>query len=516
MNLRAGWYRTLNADATSSIRFVASEASAGRCHSVAELIALHAHSPLLTGAAEDHDRGGEDGSEPILVLMAPDHLPLQPARALAASLGQGRVRAVRSAEHDGVIAAIGSAASLRRISADGSTTSRNGAADAIEQAPIGDDLILDTGRKDDSGLFDPDDAWHLPDATIRSFAFVRLSGRPLAAARAALPFEFILGLNAPIGALARSLQDGGVGRPVRGVPSRLSRSDIDVIAVTTDRYRCVAELLGSIRTVLGSDPTVTVVVQAPSSLRWRRLARRHDATLVHVEADSGLAWSRNLAVDLTSRPLVLLMDDDFQLDERCRIDDALAILDHRPDITVLGGNLLDVDTWSDGRDREVSQGFAMRLIGGPPDVVWLRLEDAPRRREFVSLADYIEVADIVDNFALFRRSEVFDRGVRWNPALKIGAEHQDLYIRLRALGDARSGVARTNALKVRNVRVQSPGFRRLRGRTDQFFAIFFRDLGLSSFRIVGERLRVRSEDGGHVWQQGLGGDLRYMGPGVRS
>ena len=80
--------------------------------------------------------------------------------------------------------------------------------------------------------------------------------------------------------------------------------------------------------------------------------------------------------------------------------------------------------------------------------------------------------------------------MRWNAKLKIGAEHQDLYIRLLSLGDVR--VARTNALKVRNVRVQNPGFRKLRRRTDDFFPIFFRDLDLSSFLILGERQRIQA------------------------
>jgi hypothetical protein len=193
------------------------------------------------------------------------------------------------------------------------------------------------------------------------------------------------------------------------------------------------------------------------------------------------------------------MDDDFFLDERCRLEAALRIMEARPDLAVLGGNLLDVETWTSPREAEISQGFSMHMIRGGDRVVWLRLEDAPRVRNFVNPVDYYELCDIVDNFALIRREKVFDSGVFWNPALKIGAEHQDLYIRLQRQTNAL--VARTNALKVRNVRVQSRRFKIMRGRVDTYFRLFMRDLGLRSFSIVGERLRAMSSDGASVYME---------------
>ena len=346
----------------------------------------------------------------------------------------------------------------------------------------------------------PNDSWYMPEEKLSGLLGFRVDWSAQSPATLRRPLALLARDNSPLGAFFRLTFPATDHVPVApesaGVQYRLS--DIDVIAVTTERWRSVWQLLKSIRKQLGSEARTTVIVQAPSRFRWRWLRNRYGARIIHVARDTGLAESRNIAVRATDRPVIFLMDDDFQLDQRCRIDSALSIFNAFPDLAVLGGNLLDVLHWSDPRESEQSQGFAMRLIGAPPVVRWLRLEDAPRDRRFTNPTDYFEFCDIVDNFALIRRSEVFDKGVWWNSALKIGAEHQDLYLRLAAKTGAR--VARTNALKVRNVRVQDRRFRALRNRTNRFFVRFFEDLQLKSFEIVGERTRVIAHDGGHAYQ----------------
>lgn len=280
-------------------------------------------------------------------------------------------------------------------------------------------------------------------------------------------------------------------RPSSSNPFTLA--DVDIIAVTTDRWRCVRELLRSIRNTLGNSPNITVVAQTPSSHAWQYLAKRFDTRIIHVEVDLGLSASRNAAVEATHRPLVWLMDDDYQLDERCRAQAALQIMSTHPTIDVLGGNLLDVSTWSAPREAEQSQSFAMKALRNGKHLTWIRLEDAPRERHFCDYSTYVEYCDIVDNFAIFRRETTFDREVRWNPRLKINGEHQDIYLKFLALGDVT--VARTNALKVRNVRVQSPKYRAMRNRQDEFFGHFFRAHDLMSFRIVGGWARLLCGDG---------------------
>jgi glycosyltransferase involved in cell wall biosynthesis len=317
-----------------------------------------------------------------------------------------------------------------------------------------------------------------------------------------LPMNYLELSATPIGVFLRQISRPELNKKPQKIEargtSRLTPLDIDVVGVTTHRRKSVQELLKSIRTFLGTEIAITVVVQSKSTFRWKRLSRRYGAKFIHVPEDTGLSASRNIGVRAGSKKLVFLMDDDFQIDDRCRLMSALTVLDENPGISILGGNLLDVDDWGDPEEDEKSQGFAMKLLSGPPDLLWVRLEDMPRTRTFIAPDIYFEQCDIVDNFALIRRDAVFGRGVFWEDEIKINSEHQEFYLRMNLAGEGT--VARTNALKVRNVRVQDKKFRKMRFRQDFFFT-YFDKWHLHSFEILGERSRVRAQDGHHFYME---------------
>jgi len=337
-----------------------------------------------------------------------------------------------------------------------------------------------------------DDTWYSTSNELGTFDFLWLDYANEPYAMGFLPLDYCANEPSVLGAVFRYMTANYEPSAHVAQGPLWTRSDIDVISVTTLRWRSVRMLLSSIRKNLGPDVGITVVVQGPQTLRWRLLEAHYRAQFIHVAHDTGLSECRNVAIRNTNRPLVLLTDDDFHIDERCRIDDALALLEKRPEIDILGGNLLDVTSFRAGLDGERSQGFALKLVAGLSETVWVRLEDLERHRVFVSPSDYYELCDVVDNFALLKRARVFERGLCWNPQLKINAEHQDFYLRVLAAGDV--VVARTNALKVRNVRIQSRGFKKLRYRTS-FFSIFFRGWGIKSVRIVGDSERVCAPNG---------------------
>ena len=143
----------------------------------------------------------------------------------------------------------------------------------------------------------------------------------------------------------------------------------------------------------------------------------------------------------------------------------------------------------------------MKMVSPSPYLTWLRLEDTFRKRIFVNSRDYYEWCDIVDNFAIFVKEATFDLGVRWDDRLKIGAEHQDLYLNFSKANI--HGVARTNCLKVRNVRVQDSKFRKMRQRQD-FFQFLFERHSLKSFSILGENKRFSTSSGDQAYQVGMG------------
>ena len=313
------------------------------------------------------------------------------------------------------------------------------------------------------------------------------------------PFSYVRGSISRLGFYARQLEYAPGASDSSREPSAsgqlpYSLDDIDVVAVTTDRWESVRWLLRSVREQLGDRVTITVVVQAHTSRRWRGLSRSYRANFLYVDQDFGLSAGRNLAVASTRRRLVFLMDDDFVLDDRCRTLDALEVLSVNPGLSVLGGNLLDVKNFSDGVDLEVSQGFAMEALSGPPRLTWLRLESRPRERIFLDEYTYFERCDIVDNFALFVRKDTFDRGLKWRPELKIMAEHQALYVDALDLDNVL--VARTNALRVRNVRIQNLRYRLMRFRP-RFFSLWFDAQELSSFEVLGRFGRFRDTGGFH-------------------
>jgi hypothetical protein len=329
------------------------------------------------------------------------------------------------------------------------------------------------------------------------------------------PLRHLLETPSPIGILLRRTFPDQISRgsksrtAIEDSSSPFGPEDVHIITVTTERLKSVRKLLASIRTFWGWKIPVSCVVQRSPSKEWIRLGKKYDCELVFVERDLGLAASRNLLVEKVSENLIFLMDDDFEIDERSRLDVGLKIFDLHPEVNVLGGNLLDVRRHNAPRSQEVSQGFAMRMLKRLPEVVWLRLEDGPRKREFIDELYYVEECDIVDNFAIFRREFFSSPEIHWNPELKIGAEHQDLYI--RCWDSAARGIYRTNALRVRNVRIQDQKFRGLRQRTNQFFPKFFRALNLAGFEIIGERRRVVASDGGAVLSENQGRSLKYFG-----
>ena len=433
----------------------------------------------------------------FLVLMSPSYSAMPSLGEFLRSLGVSGPVALYDEESREVIAVAVGFAQLKQVIGRGTLDEIKGSGADLDSYSVGVDHVLKSDNNDPSRLFVPQDTWHLPEETLKDIVCVRAEWACLPREFAMLPFWFVRDSNSPIGAMARILESSSShGNNESYSPEKpFNLSDIDAVAVTTDRFQNVRELLRSVSAQFGTSIRVTVVVQSKKSWKWTLLARRYSARFLHVEEDMGLAWSRNYAVRNTDRPLVLLMDDDFQVDGRCRLADALAIMNRRPEISVLAGNLLDVDGFDVGREEEVSQSFAMHLDQNDSRAVWFRVEDGPRERIFLNAIDYIEFVDIVDNFALFRRKDVFDRGLFWNPDLKIRAEHPDIYLSMKRLGGIK--ICRTNALKVRNVRLQDRKFRSMRQR-NEFIGVFLKYWRLRSFVVVGDFSRLYGSDGS-VW-----------------
>ena len=139
---------------------------------------------------------------------------------------------------------------------------------------------------------------------------------------------------------------------------------------------------------------------------------------VKLPYDAGLSACRNAIVDRLETPLLLLMEDDFVVDERCNLDAMLDVVTAHPDIGVCGA--MHEMSYRSSVKAATPCGF----FG--TDVVFLRspAHHAPRGTKF-------HMAEFVSNFALFRRE--FLATHRWKNDLKVG-EHIEFYLRVRREG----------------------------------------------------------------------------------
>src|SRR5262249_1993455 len=122
---------------------------------------------------------------------------------------------------------------------------------------------------------------------------------------------------------------------------------------------------------------------------------------------------RNLLIDRTDRPFLLLLDDDFCLTADTKVDRLFQRLQSAPCLDVVAGACIDVV--GNGRQPRISGG-TMELEGDT-----LLIDTAGWRDRNTGLRDY------VPQFALIRR-EVFN-DVRWEGG--IGGEHYDFCLQLQ-------------------------------------------------------------------------------------
>ncbi|HEY0982248.1 methyltransferase domain-containing protein, partial [Schlesneria sp.] len=129
---------------------------------------------------------------------------------------------------------------------------------------------------------------------------------------------------------------------------------------------------------------------------------------------AGVTAGRNLLVDRTTRPFLLLLDDDFCFTDRTQVEKLLQRMQSEPDLGVVAGVCVDV---IDGVRQPRNSGGTFEF----PDGKTLVINSAGWRNPRAELRDY------VPNFALLRR-EIF-RSVRWEGG--IGAEHYDFFLQLQ-------------------------------------------------------------------------------------
>ena len=165
--------------------------------------------------------------------------------------------------------------------------------------------------------------------------------------------------------------------------------------------------------------------------------------------DCGLSASRNYLVKQVTTPYFLLLEEDFVVDERCRVDKMLDILTSRPDIGVVGG-------MHEASYRGPARGQPFVLNG-------IELIDPGKKTQHkTKQGSKFNVAEFVSNFALFRTEMA--RQNPWNEQLKIG-EHSEFYLNVKR--DGNWIVAFTQESQIGHDKEQIPTYSKYRKRAEE-------------------------------------------------
>ncbi|MDB5343899.1 MAG: glycosyl transferase family 2 [Schlesneria sp.] len=196
--------------------------------------------------------------------------------------------------------------------------------------------------------------------------------------------------------------------------------DIDFIIKTFLRPKALLRLLRSICEIypaahvsVADDGNLLQSADEDSRECCALINRNPNWTLYSLPWASGVTSGRNLLVDSTTRPFVLLLDDDFCFTEATRIDHLHQRLHLDPPVGIVAGSCVDI----------VGEVKRPRSSGGTLDLFdeTLVIKQGAWRDQVSGIREY------VPQFGLIRR-EVF-ADVRWDGG--IGAEHYDFLLQLR-------------------------------------------------------------------------------------
>jgi hypothetical protein len=162
---------------------------------------------------------------------------------------------------------------------------------------------------------------------------------------------------------------------------------------------------------------ITTYLRPQSLERLQDSIRRFypDLPIVVEDTGSNLSRGRNRLIGAVTTPLVLLCEDDFEFDERTRVDRLFEVLDHDPEIEGVGGELFEP------RGRAC---WAHDFHHRGDEIVACPAVEPPRRTPG---GVAYQPCRLIFNFGLFRRT-LFER-VAWDEELPLN-EHLDFYWRV--------------------------------------------------------------------------------------
>jgi len=173
-----------------------------------------------------------------------------------------------------------------------------------------------------------------------------------------------------------------------------------------------------VKSVFSRYPLATVIVADNGTLRFNgadiEVPEGGSLKVLPLPFDCGLSKCRNELALQMETPYLLLMEDDFIVDERCDLRPMLDILRSSPEIGIVGGN------------HEHSYR-AKRVYSVPEGVHYIKQKRLPNLPVISTPSGTpYQCVEFCSNFALFRRECALEQ--QWAEECKVG-EHIEYYVR---------------------------------------------------------------------------------------
>jgi len=254
--------------------------------------------------------------------------------------------------------------------------------------------------------------------------------------------------------------------------------DVTIIIGTLQREKALKACLTSIRDFY---PTIPVLViddgpeRDPKKIQEKkRLVSGFQAKYYKLAYDTGAGEKRNFGIRMARTNYVVILDDDFVFTGRTNLLAMRSILEQRPEITILGGEVKDLSGHHGTRGSRLIRGAELNKDGSIKFRYFHRYKiENPSLQNIAYLKKEYSFypCSYVRTFMMIRKHDK----IHWDPDLKTNPDHIDFFLRMQELTMFKVVYCPTVSLKHIH-QGNSVGYEKMRKRRD-FWKVFYAKTG---------------------------------------
>lgn len=254
--------------------------------------------------------------------------------------------------------------------------------------------------------------------------------------------------------------------------------NVSIIIGTLDREQALLACLKSIRKFY---PTIQVLVVDDGNMdlqriqeKKKRLVSEFQVKYYKLANDAGAGKKRNMGMKLAKTKYVVVIDDDFIFTGNTNLSAMQAILDRRPDITIVGGQVLDKNGHHGTRGSMLARGAILNEDGSIKFRYFHRIKLPKPVLDAVLMGSHEVMfypCDFVRTFMMIRE----DHRIQWDPDLKTNPDHIDFFLKIMERGHFKVVYCPQVSLKHKHP-APSAEYTQMRDRKD-FWKVFYLKTG---------------------------------------